>query len=332
MFHEESMKLKKEYIILVVIIIALSLYLVLHKTDGTHYKLPDVPEIAKNKITKLEIGQSDEKIVLNKKDKTWYIGSEEYPADSDKMKNMLDLIEKLNVTALVSESKNYVRYDLSSDKKINVKAWEGKTLKREFDIGKPASTYRHTFIKLKEDSNVYHVRGDFNRRFDQTIEKLRDRTVLSFEEDDIQQIHISKDKETVIIAKKEISKKDTDEDTENGNTKKTSSPPVEKEMIWQTAQGEKVDESKLDGLISTLSGMECEKYINDKTKEDFKDPNYVIRLKGTQEHTISVFPNLDKNEKNHPAISSDNNYPFLLSDFQMKDIKRVIDEIMKTDD
>ena len=39
---------------------------------------------------------------------------------------MLDVIEELTLTALVSESKNYVRYDLSHDEKITVKAWKGK--------------------------------------------------------------------------------------------------------------------------------------------------------------------------------------------------------------
>jgi len=187
------MKIKKEYVILAGVMVALILYLVLHRSNRTHYKLPDITEISGKQISKLEIGKADKTLALNKKDTTWYIDPKGYPADSDKVKNMLDVIEKLTLTALVSESKNYVRYDLTDGKKITVQAWKGKTLSREFDIGKTANTYQHTFVRLATDSNVYHARGDFRRKFDQTVNDLRDKTVLSYTQKDIRDITLTKD-------------------------------------------------------------------------------------------------------------------------------------------
>ena len=49
------MKIKKEYVILVVIIVALSLYLILRDRDRTHYQLPTVSKIAGKDISKIEI-------------------------------------------------------------------------------------------------------------------------------------------------------------------------------------------------------------------------------------------------------------------------------------
>jgi len=46
------MKIKKEYIILAVIIAALLLYLSQRRTDRTLYQLPDMPEISNSDITK----------------------------------------------------------------------------------------------------------------------------------------------------------------------------------------------------------------------------------------------------------------------------------------
>ena len=316
--------MKKEYVILVAIIAALILYLALHKTDRTHYKLPVLHEVAENRITQLEISKAGDTIVLNKKDKTWYISPEEYPADSDKVKNMLDVIAKLTITALVSESKHYIRYDLNNDKKINVQAWEGNTMNREFDIGKAASTYQHTFIKLGEDMNVYHARGDFRHKFEQTIDGLRDKTVLSFEQEEIREIHISRDDSTIVIIQKEIPVAEV----EKKDAEAKPVPTAKTEFVWQTAEGKKTDKSKVKGLLSSLSRLQCEKYMDDRIKEDCKAPHYVIRLKGAEEYSISIFAKTGKDTKNYPAISSQNNYPFLLSDSQVDNIKTIMDEML----
>ena len=122
------MKRRNEFIILFAIIIILALYLLLHKKNRTHYQLPLVPEIANHRITQIEIDAATGAVVLNRKDNTWYIGPEAYPAAPEKVNAMLDVVEKLTITALVSESKNYIRYDLNDDKKITVKAWDGTAI------------------------------------------------------------------------------------------------------------------------------------------------------------------------------------------------------------
>ncbi|MGD9107117.1 MAG: DUF4340 domain-containing protein, partial [Desulfobacterales bacterium] len=251
------MKIKKEYLILAGVMVALILYLVLHRSNRTHYKLPDITEISVKQISKLEVGKADKTLVLNKKDNTWYIDPKGYPADSDKVKNMLNVIEELNLTALVSESKNYVRYDLTHGKKIAVKAWQGKTLIREFDIGKAATTYQHTFVRLANDPNVYHAIGNFRREFDQTIDELRDKTVLSFMEKDIREITLTEDKKTIILSQKQVSEQED----------KTSKEPKTK-IVWQNADGKKVDKEKVGSLLSFLHRLDCETYINDMEKDD----------------------------------------------------------------
>ena len=201
---EANMKLKKEYLILTAVMVALILYLALHRSNRTHYTLPKISSIPGKHISKIEFKKADGTVVLNKKDNIWNIGPKEYPADSDKIEDILNVIENLKVTALVSESKNYVRYDLNPDKKIHVRAWQGESLIREFDIGKAAATYQHTFVKLAKDPNVYHARGDFRQKFDPTVEDLRDRTVLSFVQKDLREIKIARNKKTVALDLKQV--------------------------------------------------------------------------------------------------------------------------------
>jgi hypothetical protein len=319
------MKIKKEYFILAGILVALILYLVLHRSDRTHYKLPDMTKVSGKQISKLEVSKAGKTLVLNKKDNTWYIGAKEYPADSAKVKKMLDVIEELNLTALVSESKNYVRYDLTHDKKIAVKAWQGKTLTREFDIGKAATTYQHTFVRLATDPNVYHAIGNFRRDFDQTVDELRDKTVLSLTEKDIREITLTKDKSTMILSQKQISEQKGNKKDKPGKTSKES----ETKIVWQDAEGKKKDKEKVKSLLSFLNRLKCETYINDAKKDDFKNPTCAVALKGDKEYSLSVFAKKDKDAKTYPAISSENAYPFLLSDSQGDSIKSKIEDIME---
>jgi hypothetical protein len=319
------MKLKKEYFILAGVMVALILYLVLHRSNRTHYKLPDITGVSGKQISKLEVGKAGKTLVLNKKDNTWHIGVKGYPADSEKIKNMLDVIEKLTLTALVSESKNYVRYDLTGDKKITVKAWQGKTLSREFDIGKAATTYQHTFVRLATDPNVYHARGNFRREFDQTVNELRDKTVLSVTQKDIREITLTHDKKTMTLSQKQVSEQDSKKKDKQG---KTSKEP-ETKIVWQNADGKKVDKERVKSLLSFLNRLECETYINDVKKDDLKNPTYAVALKGDKEYSLSIFAKKDEDAKTYPAISSENDRPFLLSGSQVESIKSMIEDILE---
>lgn len=319
------MKLKKEYLILAVVIVALILYLVLHRSDRTLYKLPKIPAVSGKQISKLEITQGDKSVTLTKKDNTWHIEPRGYPADPEKIKNILNVIDQLKLTALVSESGNYIRYDLGTDKKIRVKAWEGSSLSREFDIGKAAPTFQHTFIRLADDPNVYHARGDFRRKFDRTVDELRDRVVMSYAQKDISEITIALEKQSVTFKREEIASPAAGEKDKTPEVSKDSKT----ETVWKDAENKRMDNAKINSLLSFFNRLECEKYIEDAKKDDLKNPIYAVTIKGVRAYSFSVFDKKDKDSKTYPAISSENNYPFLLSDTQVDSLKSKIDEIFK---
>ena len=189
------MKLKKEYIILAVIIIALSVYLYKRSSDRTLYQLPEIPKVARKDITKLRITRGKTAIVLNKKDDKWYIEPAGYPADANKVKDMLNALENFTLTALVSESKNYNRYELDDAQKTNVKVWQGDDLRLDFDLGKTAPSFRHTFVRPSGEERVFHAQGNLKNSFDVGMDQLRDKTVLAFNPADIQQVEIAEDRD-----------------------------------------------------------------------------------------------------------------------------------------
>lgn len=322
------MKIKKEYVILVTVILALSLYLILRNPDRTLYQLPKVPDISKTDISKIEISKPDTTIVLKKKDDTWQIAPEGYPANTEKVKSMLEIIRKLTVTALVSESKNYIPYNLDDHKKITVRAWTGDTVAREFEMGKAATSYQHTFVKLAGDDRIYHARGNFRGKFDQTVDKLRDQTVLSLNPKEIQEIQITKGGQVIGFALTQVPVEVTA--GEEGEGQRPASQKTE--GVWKTSDGKQGDETQVNRLLSTLSNLRCEQYIDGRKKEDFANPIFSIQLKGLQEYTLSIFKKTDQDAKKFPAVSSENDYPFLLPEWQANNLMKNPADLLKKPD
>ena len=61
------MKVKKEYIILILIIIGLSAYLLMRSSSRTLYQLPELDGLKQSEITKIEISRDDNSFILKKK-------------------------------------------------------------------------------------------------------------------------------------------------------------------------------------------------------------------------------------------------------------------------
>ena len=294
---------------LAVVIIALTVYLVMRSSDRTQYRLPDVPQTAAKDISRLQITRGQTTIVINKKDDKWYIAPDEFPADANKVKNMLNAVEKLTLTALVSESKNYNLYDLNEDKKLNVKAWQGEDLKRDVDLGKTASSFRHTFVRPAGDERVFHARGNFKNNFDFSVDDLRDKLVLALNPADIKLIQVIKDQQTLTISKSQAPVV-----VDNTEAEKKSDPgPGAKKSAWQAADGRPVEETAVNQLLNAVSDLRCEKFIIDRQKEDFTSPLFTLQLKGGQEYSLTIFAKTAEKDTDFPAVSSGSNYPFLLS-------------------
>jgi len=310
------MKAKKEYIILAAIIVTVVAYLVLRQTDRSTYQLPALSKIPKEEISKIEITGPEKSFVVNRKGDNWLIAPKGYPADPEKIDRILDIVSELKLTAMVSESKNELRYDLNPEKRIQVKTWAGKDVNREFDVGKTADTFRHTFVKIAGDDRVFHAENNFRDRFETTAEALRDKTVLAFKTDEIGSFKITKDGKTTEFKKKEKVREEKEQ------TKNEPPNPEKNIYQWITTDGQIADSNKIKSFLSTLSSLKCKSYLNDRAKDNLKDSVIFIALSGTKEHQLSVYAHGKKEEDEPlwPAQSSENNYPFLLADFKAKDI------------
>ena len=311
------MKLKKEYIFIAIAIVLLIGYLSVRETDRTEYRLPAIARVAASDITRIEIARQEGTVVLEKKDTQWRIQPQDFPADPGKVTTMLDDLEKLSLTALVSESKSYSRYDLEPDKAILVKAWAGEELKRDIQIGKPAPTFQHTFVRVGEAPEVYHAQQNLKTAFDQTADKLRDKTVLAFNMEEVTEIAITKEGKQTVIRKSEMAPPPA----ATAPAPAEEAPPADAaarptEVQWLTDQGKQADLSKMNRLLSTLSRLSCESYLEGKSISDLSNPVSSIVIKGKKDYTLTLYAKTGKDAAGYPASSSETGSVFTLSDRQ----------------
>jgi len=315
------MKSKKEYIILIAVAIVLVMYLLLHQSDRTLYQLPEMPDLSEKEISRLEIKTPDETIELKKEAGQWAIKPQGYKAADEKIDKMIDTLKDFQLTALVSESKSYNRYDLSPDKKIRVKAWaEGEPV-RNFAVGKAVPSNRHTFVKLPDDPNVYHARNNFRRNFDQRLADLRDKTVLALKTENIQAIEINQPDRQLKIAR-------TQTEAEVAVSADQPEAPEEapEKPVWQDTEGNEVEESDVEKLLNSLSDLQCKSFINDREKSNFTDPIYQVTLRGPETYTLSIFEKAAEDDNTYPAASSGSQHPFNLSAQKAETIMDAIDK------
>ena len=313
------MNIKKEYLILGLIIAALAGYLYLRSSDRTQYTLPAVPALSAADITQVQITGGGQTQTLTRKDGRWVLEPQGFSADPKRVNEMLETLAGLALTALVAESKNYSLYELDPDHRVNVKAWQGDQLKRDIDVGKAAPSFRHTFVKIAGDDRVFHARDNFRFRFESGLEDLRDKTVLAFNRQDLQEIHITQAGASVTLTRAPAKAEAP-----------AAHPPTP--QAWQGADGRPANASGVEMLLAELVDLQCQAFIDNRDKTGFGPPIYSILLKGHQDHTLSIFASAGKDEPAHPAVSSISDYPFQLSTDQVQRIMKNHEELLKTGD
>jgi hypothetical protein len=314
---------KKEYLILLAVIIGACLYLYLKDRDRVNYQLPEVKPVEQSVITAIDIRRpGQETLTLEKADGRWRLAAGGFPADEAQVNPMLEALSGLALTALVSESKDYDRYDLSEAKAVLVTARAGdKAPVRELTVGKRASSYNHTFVRIGQDPNVYHAAGSLHDTFSKDAETLRDKTALAFDREEIRRISITMAGETLELEKQPA--------PAAAPAAEAQAPPAEQKPVWKTAEGQSPpDPSGIDRLLGELSALRCSGYLPEGAEKDLKDPAYTITLTGKKTYTLSLFAGADKAKNGYAGTSSENTSVFTLSDFQAELIMKKPSELM----
>ena len=319
------MKRQKEYMVLMAVIIILVVVLIISTgRNKMSYKLPKLDKIDADDLSRIEINRGDESILLERSQGDWLIMPEEYIADNDKVNDMLDVIRNLTLTELVSDKKNYERYELDKENRIHIKASDKENALREFYIGKVSSTYSHTYVMIADDEKVYHANESFRSTFEQNKSGLRDKSVMKFSAEEITGLALKGEFGTLEL-KREIIPVSPEKEQEEQETS-----PGEEEA-WLSQDGKKAEKSKIDTLLSKLSGLNCDSFLDEKEKENLKTPVYTITAKGAKDYELRIYEKAEDEEK-YPALSSENDFPFLITKWTAESLMKKPEDILKEKD
>ena len=263
--------MKKEYLILAVVILALSVYLVLKKDNRQNYTLPEPMKIEQGEIDKIVITRKNIPVELVRENEIWVVSDKKFAADMAKINELLDVIRNLKVSGLISESRDTLRYELDEPQAIEIKAFKDKELLSSFKIGKTAPSGNHTFIMLTGDTKIYQADKNFQNRFNTSVDTLRDKQVLTFREAAIEQISLEKD----------------------GVHKKLTAVPAtdkEKKVSWKFEDGTSPDKEVLTNLLSSLSFLTCERFSDSRSKEEMEKLSTLCKI--TIKDTITIVLNI----------------------------------------
>lgn len=320
--------MKKEYIILIILIIGLSAYLGLRKNDRVHYELPTIPQVDTARIDRVEISKADRLVILNKGEKGWTVTDKKFPVNPDDLEQMLGTLKEMKLSALVSGAKDLARYELDDIHAVTVKALAGKEVVRSFAIGKTAPSYNHTFICLDglsddKDRTVYQANGNFKSQFDKEAADFRDKKVLGFDPDSVKKMTLETQGKTITLVKAQAL-----EITDQEKEKSTAEKAAPKEAIWKNEEGSVADQKSISDLLSSLSKLECLAFMDDGKAARLKEiqPSCKILLETDSTFVLNLF-----DKKDHQDVEgscSYTPYAFTLTSYKAEDIVSYTDKLM----
>lgn len=313
------MKFKKEYLIIFLVIIGLSVYIYTRTSDRMNYELPSIPSIKSGQVTKIVIENQNDRIRLDRGVDGWFAGERGYPVKVESIESILTALDELRVTDLVSESENYTRYDLDQESAILVKAWVGGQPVRSFRVGKTASTFRNAYLKLDDDPRIYLSETNLHATFNKDLTSFQDKTILRFQKNELQSIELHGPEQDLTL---------TRQPNQNATTEDSGSHP--EDWVWKTEADQVLGPAAIETLLDALDKLKCSAYLEDLNKQDLKDPDYSTRLLGQSTTGLNLFLKpLDENATEYRGTSLDSDFPFILPKYMGEDIVESIQALLE---
>ncbi len=317
--------MKKEYLILTALILILGAYVLFHKENRDHTNLPEIKKIDTSGVTEIILDKKDGPIRLTGKGDAWTLTDKAYPANLSAVKNILDTLKTFKLSALVSGKGDLNRYELDEGGRIRVRVMAGEKVVFELSMGKTAPTGNHTFVMIGNDQNVYHADGSFRPYFDKSVAEFRDKKVVEFKQESIRKITIGKGETFKIFS---LTKKSAPAPKDQTDKKDKTGKKDEPRVSWNDENGIPADKEVIESLLSSLSFLECDDYLNDSGKDELKDatPLCLIRLENDTVIEVKLFP--AETEDRFTGISSMNPYAFFLDQYTGKDMVSDIETLL----
>lgn len=306
------MKIGKQIIIPVAIILILGLYLGINSTGKMNYKIPGFEVINEQEISIIRIDGLSKNMELYFDNGVWRFSSNDLRAEPSKVFEMISFLVNPEFIDMVSDTGNYQNYGLGERNYITVKAWTSESKEnspdRELFIGNINTTGSFTFVRRPDIESVFTVRGNTNRLFDLTENDLMDKRVLNINIPDIDKIVLSFSNSSYVLEK-----------TVGNNN----------EDIWSGSEGLSIEIEKLEQNLRYLSNSRFNTYIDNG---DVVTPDSLFKIELSGNTINESFRISEKNDTGYYCESSFAGKSFILSENTGTQIIKMFKEIIALKD
>jgi hypothetical protein len=325
------MRMKKNIIISIVVIVVLAGYLIINKlATKTIVKLPDI----KSPITEMVLKKGDGVILIKQEGDSWKVN--EFEGDKNVIANMTNKIKDLKVIDLISDKPHYERYELDSGHAIRVQAKCNGQIVRDVYIGKKGSTYRHTYIRFEGDPKVYLAEDTLDSYFNKTVDDLRNKDIVQLDIAKIEQVKLWYKNATLTLNKTVVEKKKEEDDKKQQDKKKdVKEQAVEKEEQWVCKEypSFKLDNDKIKEMLYTFDPLKAYSFpdIDAKTITG-KVASITVTVKddsSQNKEEISLVIHKEFENNRYLCTSSKSPYAFTLDEWRAKRIFKTINDLKK---
>lgn len=314
-----SKKLTKEVIIILAVIAAALVFLLLQSNQHTHYTVPILEPMDQKGLTRLVVEKTDETVILENRDGQWVLSPQGFPTDKEKVQKAVDAVGSLKLEELISRSGNEAIYDLSADKRIRVSLYKGDKLVRQIDFGKGASTYRHTFVRLKDQKEIYQAAGSLRSDLEYKIDEWRDKVIFKIDGNEVTGIRLGTADQKFEFKKNVIQTKAAEAATE-----KTGAPaPVPEEAVsWESIpeRSEKVKKEAIDSLLGKLQELRCDRFETGEIETG--EVICELEIVAASNHTLTLYKPANDEASEILARSSQSPYLFYLSKWSAEGLQK----------
>ncbi|MCJ7580409.1 MAG: hypothetical protein MUP98_07725, partial [Candidatus Aminicenantes bacterium] len=111
----------------------------------------------------------------------------------------------------------------------------------------------------------------------------------------------------------------------------TSTQPSEGQEVWQTEDGTKGSKTDIDSIVSQMADLKCDSYSEEKSKDDFTDPIYSVKITGSKDYSLQIFAK-DEEENNYPAVTSESPYVVFLPSWKAESLMKKAEVLVPKED
>ena len=240
--------------------------------------------------------QQKERLEIVKVDDDWLIGEEHYLAQEDVVSNLIKEVCLKRKIDLVSERGSEYKYDLDETNRITVELYSDQNkLVRKIHMGKKSSVGNHVYLQQEDDKAIYQAIDSLTSVMDVDVDSLREKDIFSFTASTVKGLEVGlADGKKVLISETEetVSQDDKTDaaDTEETNKGGSSDNNTSKEIVWKDTEGVKYDDGKIKKIISVLSSLKCELFLDEKVEvlKEQKIQRTLSVTAGTQTYTLFI--------------------------------------------